>query len=354
MNDRLYTAMSIKEQTRDLWKICFDDSEAFVDMYFACRYADRINKVLMEEERVVSACQLIPYTLSFGPDSKIPIAYVSGACTHPAYRKQGRMRQLLAAAHQELFDQSVCFSTLIPASASLREYYGRSGYTSCFCYDIRQLATTDRHAGQQGRMAALEVHPLPLQDPLDVAACAFFQERMGSRLCCIQHTEADLQVVRKDLALEGGSLYELAADGIRVGLAFCRPADTGVLHVDELLLADGWEVDEVLLRLGELVGVSSVCCQLPPVKGMHELGMARVICVEAALRHFARLHSSESFFIQVVGDEDLPDNNDYYQLSGGGCRRGFRSSVVYTVFTIPRLTRFLFSGLHPYMSLMLN
>ena len=32
--------------------------------------------------------------------ASVPVAYISGACTHPAYRERGVMRKLLAQAHQ--------------------------------------------------------------------------------------------------------------------------------------------------------------------------------------------------------------------------------------------------------------
>lgn len=35
--------MMIKEQVKALWKICFDDSEEFVEMYFRLRYKTEVN-----------------------------------------------------------------------------------------------------------------------------------------------------------------------------------------------------------------------------------------------------------------------------------------------------------------------
>ena len=38
--------MSVKEQVRMLWATCFHDSEAFMDLYFGCRYADSLNEYM--------------------------------------------------------------------------------------------------------------------------------------------------------------------------------------------------------------------------------------------------------------------------------------------------------------------
>lgn len=57
--------MSIKAQVRQLWKTCFDDDDAFIDLYFRLRYTDKINKVIEEDGKVISALQMIPYPMTF-------------------------------------------------------------------------------------------------------------------------------------------------------------------------------------------------------------------------------------------------------------------------------------------------
>ena len=123
--------MSVKEQVRRLWATCFHDSEAFMDLYFGCRYADFLNEYMESDGQVIAALQRIPYRLTY-EGMNVPVAYISGACTHPAYREQGVMRKLLAQAHQSMFREGVLFSTLIPAEDWLKGYYARSGYTLCF------------------------------------------------------------------------------------------------------------------------------------------------------------------------------------------------------------------------------
>ena len=86
--------MSIKEQVKALWKLCFEDTEEFVDLYFRMRYTDRINHVIEEGGKVIAALQTIPYPMTYGGEL-LPVSYISGACTHPDYRNQGSMRKLL-------------------------------------------------------------------------------------------------------------------------------------------------------------------------------------------------------------------------------------------------------------------
>ena len=120
--------MSVKEQVRMLWATCFHDSEAFMDLYFGCRYADSLNEYMESDGQVIAALQRIPYRLTY-EGMNVPVAYISGACTHPAYRERGVMRKLLAQAHQSMFREGVLFFYLIPAEDWLKGYYARSGYT---------------------------------------------------------------------------------------------------------------------------------------------------------------------------------------------------------------------------------
>lgn len=55
--------MSVKEQVRQLWETCFNDDEAFVDLYFRLRYTDQINKAIIEDGKVISALQMISYLI---------------------------------------------------------------------------------------------------------------------------------------------------------------------------------------------------------------------------------------------------------------------------------------------------
>lgn len=111
--------MSIKEQVRQLWKTCFDDDDAFIDLYFRLRYTDKINKVIEEDGKVISALQMIPYPMTFGGQT-VATSYISGACTHPDYRARGAMRRLLQETHRAMFAEGVMFATLIPAEEWLK------------------------------------------------------------------------------------------------------------------------------------------------------------------------------------------------------------------------------------------
>ena len=52
--------MTEKEQEKQLWKLCFNDSDAFIDLYFRLRYSDRINTSPEQNGKDVAAFQRVP------------------------------------------------------------------------------------------------------------------------------------------------------------------------------------------------------------------------------------------------------------------------------------------------------
>lgn len=86
--------MMIKEQVKALWKICFDDSEEFVEMYFRLRYKTEVNVAIQSGDEVISALQMLPYPMTFGGET-VQTSYISGACTHPFPKQRGHARAFI-------------------------------------------------------------------------------------------------------------------------------------------------------------------------------------------------------------------------------------------------------------------
>ncbi len=86
-----------QEKVKNLWKLCFNDSEEFTEMYFQLRYNNDVNIAIQSGEEVIAALQMLPYPMTFEGED-IHTAYISGACTHPDYRNRGVMQELLSQA----------------------------------------------------------------------------------------------------------------------------------------------------------------------------------------------------------------------------------------------------------------
>ena len=137
---------NIQLQTRHLWKTCFGDSEAFMDIYFSKKYTPASNIGRQADGAVVAATQLLPYVLGMYGKA-MPVGYISGLATLPAYRSKGYASQILQEAHLRLADTNALLSFLIPGNESLRAYYRepRNGAYETVAYrHVAKLELGDR------------------------------------------------------------------------------------------------------------------------------------------------------------------------------------------------------------------
>lgn len=341
--------MIIKEQVKVLWKQCFYDSDEFIDFYFQKRYTDDLNSCAEADGRVIAALQRIPYSLTY-EGMEMPVAYISGACTDSAYRNKGVMRQLLAEAHRRMYREGVMFSTLIPAEEWLKGYYARSGYANCFAQAKKLLTASSLPVDNFSKL--LRIVEIAPGSTLCSDAFLFFNHFQSSQEAYIQHDWEDFHIILTDLQLSGGSLWGAFQGNILKGLCFCFPEED-TLKVTELISAEeqvAWALVKFLLSHYQ---VAQAECLGKEGDVFYELGMARIIHVEAMLRLLAGTYRG-NLYIKVEGDEAIPENNGWYNLEEGHYSSGKQEDKAYQAVSIEELTRLLFEGKHPYMSLMLN
>ncbi len=297
--------MMIKEQVKALWKICFDDSEEFVEMYFRLRYKTEVNVAIQSGDEVISALQMLPYPMTFGGET-VQTSYISGACTHPDFRSKGVMRELLSQSFARMLRNGVHFSTLIPAEPWLFDYYARMGYASVFKYSTKEIVLPEFIPAKE---IAVSVVP-EFQEEI----YSYLNKKLSERACCIQHTLEDFQVIMTDLAISGGYLF-------------------------------------VARQENEIKGVTIIYKDQQP---QHPLGMARIINAKEVLQIYAAAFPEDEMQLEL-SDKQLSVNNGYYYLCKGKCMYSTeRLPGAHIQMNISELTDRILRPLKPYMSLMMN
>lgn len=351
---------SLRTQVRQLWECCFNDSKAFVDLYFKSRYTEENNIALLNETELIAALQMLPYPMTFC-GTELRTAYVSGACTHPDHRNRGAMSQLLVRAFVQMRSEGIAFSTLIPAEPWLFGYYAHQGYAPVFRYSRRLFHTTEEAAaacpGQPEGLFCLQVHHEFHSD-----LYAYLNRLLHNRSCCIQHTEEDFKVIIADLQLSGGAVCILrrseSQENEIVALAFLYPTTEGTgWYIGELLSDTPQTGDQLLQRLCQRLHTSTLEVLVPPEAGQptYPLGMARIIDAPTVLQQYASVHPATTQCI-LLADPQLESNNGCYLLHEGHCIKKNATQLPdsYLALTIGELTEYVFASEGGYMSLMLN
>ena len=343
MNDR------IKNETRILWDKCFsEEDKRFVDFYFEKRYNEEDNIFIERDGKVVSALQLISYPFSYYGKT-IGCAYISGACTDPDYRSQGLMNELIIKSLNKAKNNGACFAALIPASESLFNYYEGCNFVPTFDYSKIHIKKSQQSTvnGQQSSSVSVSVFDHESDSELFYQVYEYFNVKMRSRNCCIQHNEYDFGVITKDLELFDNHLL-IAKYGEEIcGLAFCYLRNGEIFIKD--IFAESSAIFSDLITAATQISVSesesvSINIIIPPVPGQktHRLGMTRLIDAETMLRLYAISHPKLKIEISLV-DSILPQNNGTYYINKGVLEK--KDSIGSDVIDIEELTRALF-GYH--------
>lgn len=116
---------------KKIWKICFKDTDEFINLYFAYKYKNTNTIVYIDNNKVVASLYMIPYTINFY-SHEIPFYYLSGLSTLPEYREKGYMSQLIYQAHEIMKERGISLSILIPAEEWLYNYYSKFNYKKVF------------------------------------------------------------------------------------------------------------------------------------------------------------------------------------------------------------------------------
>ncbi len=338
----------IREKVKRLWKLCFDDSDEFIDMYFRLCYNNDVNIAIQSGEEIIAALQMLPYPMTFGKN-EINTAYISGACTHPDFRNKGAMRELLSQAFTRMLHNKIALSTLIPAEPWLFDYYAHTGYSTVFYYNQSIFKLT-------GRSFANDTIILKRTNEFRKDIYEYLNRKLRERICCVQHTETNFHIILSDLRISRGYIYTLKQSGIIVALAIAYPTDDGSWYIGEIA-ADSSSIYLLLLqRICEQLNTPSIRILTPPVSGQDNkpMAMARIIDAQAILQLYAANHPELELNIALT-DEQISTNNGYYYLNNGKCMNSAkRLTGKHLALTIGELTEMIFSPLHPYMSLMLN
>lgn len=185
----------LKNGCRALWEQVFNDSPAFVDLYFERRFSEERTFYAERGGRVVCAMQSLPYTFNY-LGKTLPVGYVSGLATLPAFRRQGLASYVLRQSHDSLRREGAAFSFLIPADDHAARFYRNHGYTPCF----RKPVFPHLPPGEDVERLTPDV-------------VRFIQDQMGHRENYIGHSRDDIADIFTVARMDGGGLRLQRKDG---------------------------------------------------------------------------------------------------------------------------------------------
>lgn len=123
-------------RAKEIWKICFGDSDAFIEKYFdeIVRYEDTLG--YYEESGLIADLFMLKFQAKLA-GADFETEFLAGCATLPRARKRGLMRELVQSAMLDMKRRGLAVTYLHPF---LHAFYRRFGYETVAYIKRRSLA----------------------------------------------------------------------------------------------------------------------------------------------------------------------------------------------------------------------
>lgn len=111
---------------RQLWKLAFGDSDAFLDVFFGTAFSPERCRCVTVGQKAAAALYW------FNTECEgTKLVYLYAVATHPDYRHRGLCRRLMEDTHVLLSERGYAGALLVPQEEGLRAMYAAMGYREC-------------------------------------------------------------------------------------------------------------------------------------------------------------------------------------------------------------------------------
>jgi ribosomal protein S18 acetylase RimI-like enzyme len=138
------------DRQKEIWKLCFGDTDDYIDFYFAERYEADETLLLCWKGEVAAMLTMIPVTVVAPDGQGFAAAMQYAIATHPGYRGRGFATQLMDFSNRYLANNHAAMSLLVPAESRLFGFYRKRGYIESFyiAEAVLDVGTIQRYARQ--------------------------------------------------------------------------------------------------------------------------------------------------------------------------------------------------------------
>lgn len=215
---------SMRDAVHELWRECFGDSDAYVDMYLSSHDISRHTLVFIDGVRPVSMLSMLPMTV-VTPGGILPARYIYAVATKREYRGRGISSKMIRFAHQHMKAAGMKLAVIVPASTELYRFYEKLGFSTAF-YSGRAVVRAADIKAYDGSFA---INDATEQEFMNIRESAF-----GQRTMFVRWDGDALSYRMTETAFYGGETLTIRAQD-SCAIAVCRREGSAVV-VKELAL----------------------------------------------------------------------------------------------------------------------
>lgn len=245
-------------ELKKLWKLCFpEDSDVFIDFYFDEVYKNEETLVIVKNDQLIASLQMIPFPLKINQSISFA-GYISGAMTHPDFRKKGYMEVLLKASFEKMKEKGFDYTFLIPQEKWLFDMYAKFGYEKAFPSESQAIIINSlpEEKSEKNILRDKEIHIFKSRKEVDINNFFIIYYRfLMENDQVILKTKPQLKKILGVFFDENGILF--ANDW---GIAFVQQTENNV-HIKEFFYFDPEIKTDFLKAIADYFSVEKVTCQ---------------------------------------------------------------------------------------------
>ncbi|AET68371.1 putative acetyltransferase [Desulfosporosinus orientis DSM 765] len=260
---------------KEIWKLCFGDSDDFIDFYYAQRYKEEETAVLLHNNEIITMLTMIPVKTVFPDKRMVNTAMLYAVATHPSHRNKGFAGQLLNFSNQYLKDRKIELSVLVPANRKLFDYYPKQGYEEGF-----YIQETILNRESIDRMSV----PKPYHCEISAISSKEYNQRRTERLYgrfYISYADEDVDYQKKLSQSSGTDIYGINIENIE-GCFAAERISSEKLFIKEILIPENL-LNLAIKQIAKLLPAEEYVLRTPPYLGnylggsIRAFGMYRVL-----------------------------------------------------------------------------
>ncbi|HHX59941.1 MAG TPA: GNAT family N-acetyltransferase [Epulopiscium sp.] len=252
---------------KSLWKACFGDEQAYIDFYFLNKYKAEETAVLLYKGEIVAMTTMIPGKLVTAGGQVLELAMLYAVATDPKHQGKGFSTQIMDFCNKHLIEKGVGLSILVPAEASLFDFYSKRGYKEAFY--VREVTLTYDQIAAFKTNINQEVSMIPIE-------ASDYNNRRRTLLAATPYVDYNNEELdyQKKLSKEfGADLYCINIGDIK-GCAIVEWIDQNKIFIKEILMPDHL-IKEGLKKIAQLLPAKDYMVRLPTDLGGNLGGIIR-------------------------------------------------------------------------------
>lgn len=238
------------EPLKDIWRACFGDDEAYMNLFFETRYQFDQTIVYEIDGLVVAMLHLLPMALQ-GKGHRYTGKYIYAVATLEKYRGRGISTDLLSFVDDYLQEKEIDCAVLVPATQTLFSFYNKKGYApfSNMGY-IKINRDTLLHTNE-----ILTSCTSKLSELKQIRACFF-----GKSNSFIVWDNDTLSYLDKEIILTGGQVITVTNENGGIAYAVCY-MENETLTIKEIVTND-LQMEAVIFYLFEFFSANHCNIQI--------------------------------------------------------------------------------------------